>query len=69
MMMMMMTYFNRKPVVRRICDSQPARGECLAPAVKIPYRRPCLETFHGLDRIPVRIGQFFKLKSYIVIMP
>ena len=27
---------------RRICDSQPARGECLAPAVEIPYRRPCL---------------------------
>ena len=27
--------------VRRICDSQPSRGECLAPAVKIPYRRPC----------------------------
>ena len=27
--------------VRCICDSQPARGECLAPAVKIPYRRPC----------------------------
>ena len=26
--------------VRRICDSQPAHGECLAPAVKIPYRRP-----------------------------
>ena len=26
--------------VRRICDSQPARGECLAPAVKISYRRP-----------------------------
>ena len=25
---------------RRICDSQPARGECLAPAVEIPYRRP-----------------------------
>ena len=26
----------------RIYDSQPARGECLAPAVKIPYRRPCI---------------------------
>ena len=24
----------------RICDSQYPRGKCLAPAVKIPYRRP-----------------------------
>ena len=24
----------------RICDGQYPRGKCLAPAVKIPYRRP-----------------------------
>ena len=32
--------------VRRICDSQPTRGECVAPAVKIPYRRPCSDYLH-----------------------
>ena len=28
--------------VSSICDSQSLRGKCLDPAVKIPYRRPCL---------------------------
>ena len=37
--------------VSKICDSQYPRGKCLAPAVKIPHRRPC----EG-GSFPLRLG-------------